>query len=36
MPPGLGDSVISANLDLTGSLGEHIEDAEEGALFFCL
>jgi len=36
MPPGLGDSVISANLDLTRALGEHIEDAEEGALLFCL
>jgi hypothetical protein len=34
MPPGLGDSVISANLDLTRALGEHIEDAEEGALLF--
>jgi len=36
MPPGLGDSVISADLNLIRALGEHIEDAEEGALLFCL
>jgi hypothetical protein len=34
MPPGHGDSVISASLDLTRALGKHIEDAEEGAFLF--
>jgi hypothetical protein len=36
MPPGLGESVISASLDLIRALGEHIEDAEEGAFLFAL
>jgi hypothetical protein len=37
MPPGFGESLISARENLTRALGEEIEDVEEGAFLpWCL